>query len=246
MKQPGSLIEPISRLAAYNRRHGFGATLQRAGLFMRRLFSSNRMVLFYCDFPHDGTSWPVTSLPGHLRIDRKQSAEEIAPEDWEQIVNFWNPELCNRSFTERFREGASMWLIRYEEKLAGYGWTITGLTVEPHYHPLGANDVHMFDFLVFPEYRGRKINPCLVDHILNQLAFEGRTRAYIEVREWNHSQLSSLGKTRFRLLGVARKVSLFGRTFVEWTSAPDRPGSEKAQIPAKNKDAANRVSLASR
>ena len=139
-----------------------------------------------------------------------------------------------------------MWLIRCEDQLAGYGWTITGRTIAPHYHPLGTNDVHMFDFLVFPEYRGRRINPSLVDHILNQLSAKGRTRAYIEVREWNHAQLISLAKTRFRLLGVARKVSLFGRTFVEWPGAPGQPGSDRVQTAANNTDAVNRVHMASR
>jgi ribosomal protein S18 acetylase RimI-like enzyme len=244
--KPTTLVEPISRLAAYGRRHGFRATLQRTGLFFGRLFSSNRMVLFYCDFPVHGASSPATNLPDHLKVERKQSRDEMALADWEQIINFWNPELSQRDITERFQAGASLWLIRSEEKLAGYGWTITGRAMAPHYHPLGANDVHMFDFLVFPEYRGRKINPCLVDHILNQLAAEGRTRAYIEVREWNHPQLTSLGKTRFRLLGIARKMSLFGRTFVEWTSGPNWPELEKAQVPAKSTESANRVSLASR
>jgi ribosomal protein S18 acetylase RimI-like enzyme len=246
MKRPSSFLEPISRMVAYSRRHGSRATLQRAGLLLRRLFSSNRMVLFYCDVPINEASWPATNLLDHLKVERKHRREEVAPADWEQIVNFWNPELCQRNFTERFAEGASLWLIRSEEKLAGYGWTITGRTIVPHYHPLGANDIHMFDFLVFPEFRGRKINPSLVEHILNQSAVECRTRAYIEVREWNHPQLISLGKTRFRILGIARKVSLFGRTFVEWTSAPNGLGSEKSQMAAKNKDGAKRVSLASR
>ncbi len=244
--KPARFVEPISRLAAYGKRHGFRATLQRASLFVRRLFSSNRMVLFYCDFSVSGAPSPVTSLPDHLRVERKQSRDEMAAADWEQIVNFWNPELSQRDITERFHAGASLWLIRSDENLAGYGWTLTGRTMAPHYHPLGANDVHMFDFLVFPEYRGRKINPSLVDHILNQLAAEGRTRAYIEVREWNHPQLASLGKTRFRLLGIARKMSLFGRTFVEWASGPNWPEFEKAQIPVKTTESANPVSLASR
>jgi ribosomal protein S18 acetylase RimI-like enzyme len=243
MKQPSGFVEPISRLASYSRRHGLRATVRRTGLFVRRLFSSKRMVLFYCDLPGDKPSCAARNSSDQLKVERKQSRQEMSPADWEQVMGFWNPDLCERSFTERFREGASIWLIRYEQKLAGYGWTITGRTIAPHYHPLGANDVHMFDFLVFPEYRGKNINPSLVDHILNQLAAEGRTRAYIEVREWNHPQLSSLKKTRFRLLGVARKRSVFGRTFVEWTGAPAGAVSESARIPAKNE---NRVSLASR
>ena len=106
-EQPRSVGESISRLVAYIRRHGFWANLRRVGLFLPRVFSSNRMVLFYYDFPSKETPRSSINLPGHLSVERKQRREEMAPGDWEQIVNFWNPDLCERSFTERFQEGAS-------------------------------------------------------------------------------------------------------------------------------------------
>ncbi len=211
---PIAIFEPVSRLFAFFKRHGFRATLQRLWVFIQRMFS-NRMVLFYLDFPK-GEAWPGTRLPQPLTVERKTSRTEMRTEDWEKIVNFWNPRMTQINITGRFQHGASLWLIRWSGQLAGYGWTMTGHTIEPHYHPLGANDVHMFDYLVFPEFRGRNVNPSLVDHILDQMTQEGRTRAYIEVREWNTPQLRSLGKTKFQLLGVARKTCFLGRTFVEW------------------------------
>jgi GNAT superfamily N-acetyltransferase len=211
---PTALFEPVSRLVGYFKRHGFRSTLDRFWVFMQRMFS-NRMVLFYLDFPKRSTSLDAR-LPQHLAVERKGSRAEMRSDDWDKIVNFWNPRMAERNLTERFCQGAALWLVRSEGQLAGYGWTVTGHTIEPHYHPLGANDVHMFDFLVFPEFRGKNVNPFLVDYILDQMTKEGMTRAYIEVREWNKPQLQSLRKTRFQLLGVARKTSLFGRTFVEW------------------------------
>jgi len=233
------VVEPISRVAAYGKRHGIRATFERAGLFVSRLFNSNRMVLFYLDFPVDesseDTDFPAC-LPDDLSVEVKHSREEIAPEDWERMLNFWNPDLCARSYPERFQQGASLWLIRSQGNLAGYGWTIVGRTLEPHYYPLGENDVHLFDFLVFPEYRGRNINPLLLDSILNDLAAQRRSRAYIEVREWNHPQLKSLAKTSFKLLGVARKATLFGITFVQWTDAPVPIISKTARVSAKKQN----------
>jgi len=189
------------------------------------------MVLFYLDLQDEGFC-AATKLPDHLEVERKASLDGIGAQEWRQISEFWNPDLCRRNFSERFQEGASLWLIRAEGKLAGYGWTMTGRTIVPYYYPLEGNYAHLFDFLVFPEFRGRNINPLLVGHILNELAAEGRSRAYIEVREWNRRQLNSLAKTRFRRLGVARKATLFGRTFVEWSAARAGPGLENAQIPA--------------
>jgi ribosomal protein S18 acetylase RimI-like enzyme len=91
-----------------------------------------------------------------------------------------------------------------------------GGTVEPHYFPLGWDDVHLFDFHVFPQYRGQGMNPFLVTHILRSLAAEGADRAFIEAAEWNEAQLSSLAKTPFRRLGCARKSTIFGCTIVWW------------------------------
>jgi ribosomal protein S18 acetylase RimI-like enzyme len=229
-----TMLEPVSRLFAFLKRHGFRATLRRSWVFGQRMFSQ-RMVLFYLDFPKGEASDEIstgTRLPPALTVERVGRQAEMRSEDWEKIVNFWNPKITQKQISERFGQGATLWMIRWEGRLAGYGWTITGHTIVPHYHPLGSNDVHMFDFLVFPEFRGKNVNPSLVDYILDQMTREGRTRAYIEVREWNKPQLKSLGKTKFQLLGVARKTSLLGRTFVEWIPG-ERCGFAK-EAEAKN------------
>ena len=133
------------------------------------------------------------------------------------MTSVWNPKLVQQNMKERFDLGASLWLIKSEGKLAGYGWTLSGSTVEPHYFPLGQDDIHLFDFHVFPQYRGRGINPLLVAHILSSLATEGMGRAFIETAEWNQSQLSSLlRKTPFRRLGVAKKWNIFDHIIVSW------------------------------
>ena len=109
-----------------------------------------------------------------------------------------------------------MWAVRSQGKFAGYGWTLPGGTMEPHYYLLGKEDVHFFDFMIFPEYRGRHINSSLVNYILCQLAAEGKARAYIETSEWNHSEIRSLCRTSFLRTGIARKAALLGRVFVLW------------------------------
>lgn len=210
------LFNSLSRASNYYQRHGLLQSLRRASATLQRFLVFGKMVLFYYDFPKRDTGSATSEWPRHLKVERKTAREAIDRQDWEQIVNFWNPELSLRNFSQRFRDGASLWMIRSEGKLAGYGWTLTGRTTAPHYFPVGPNDVHLFDFLVFPEYRGRKLNPVLVAHILDEMAAECRTRAYIECAAWNNSQLISLGKTSFRLLGVARKLTFFGWTFVQW------------------------------
>ena len=204
----------ILRLADYYRRNGFWTTIRRAGLGAKRSLFSSRSVLFYCDLGVQ--SAPPPDLPGSLTVERKKSSAEICPEDLQEMASILNPKLAHQKMKERFGRGASLWLIKSRDKLAGYGWTLQGGTIEAHFFPLGQDDVHLFDFHVFPNFRGQGINPLLVTHILHRLAEGNAGRAFIEAAEWNQQQLSSLKKTPVRCLGCARKSTLFGRTIVWW------------------------------
>jgi ribosomal protein S18 acetylase RimI-like enzyme len=211
----------ISRLAAYYKRHGFAATLRRFTLQAERTLFANRMVLFYCDLAMLRPA--TTEMPARLKVERHRTQTDITPQDLQQITSFWNPDLASHNISHRFGLGASLWLIRFEGQLAGYGWTLQGRTVEPHYFPLAEDDVQFLDFHVFPKYRGRALDWFLMTHILHQLAKDGRARAFGEAAEWNKASLSSFGMTPFRRLGFARKFTFFNGTIVWW----DERGSVK-------------------
>jgi ribosomal protein S18 acetylase RimI-like enzyme len=204
----------VSRLGAYYTRHGFVETIHRAGLAARRALFSSRSVLFYCDLATQAA--PSADLPSSLKVERKESAAELSHGDLQEMISVWNPKLAQRNIKERFDLGASLWMIKSCDKLAGYGWTLQGRTVEPHFFPLGQDDVHLFDFHVFPQYRGRGLNPSLVTQILRKLSRDCHGRAFIEAAEWNQPQLSSLTKTPFHRFGRAKKFTIFGRTMVYW------------------------------
>ena len=213
------IANSISRLADYYRRHGFLTTLHRAGLVVKRVVLANRMVVFYCDLA-DQLTRPVL-LPGSFTMDRLSSEAELRPHDLLAMTSFWSPKQAHRNISERFALGASLWLIKSEDQLAGYGWSLQGRTVEPYFFPLGKDDVHLFDFYVFPQYRGRGINPLLVTHILRNLSTACGGRAFIEAAEWNEAQLSSLRKTPFLNLGLVRSFTFFGHTVVFWGKKQD-------------------------
>jgi len=209
-----SISTSISRFAVYYKRNGLGVTVRRGALAARRALFSNRAVLFYCELSRQG--FASADLPNSLKVERKRSYAEIDPQDLHQIIHIWNPRLAHRNITERFDQGASLWLIKSHDKLAGYGWTLQGRTIEPHYFPLGPDDVQFLDFHVFPKYRGRAIDWCLMTQILGSLATDGLSRAFGEAAEWNQASLSSFQMTPFRRLGMARKVTVFGLTIVCW------------------------------
>jgi len=226
-----SLSTAISRFTGYYQRNGIGSTARRLGLAIKRVLFANRMVVFYRDIPSQHS--PTAELPSSVVVERKRNQSEISAEDLHQITSFWNPMLAQRNMNERFGLGASLWFIKSDGNLAGYGWTLQGRTVEPHYFPLGQNDVQFLDFHVFPKYRGRAIDWVLIDQIVSELAAEGCKRAYGESAEWNKASLSSFAMTSFRRLGSAKKLTICGRTIVWWAkeqSAEQKHEAKKALV----------------
>jgi hypothetical protein len=224
-----SISASIARFVGYYQRNGISATARRLGLALKRTLFSSRMVLFYCDIASQS---PPANLPRSVTIERKTSQTSISPLDLQDIGNVWDRKLVQKNIKERFGLGASLWLIKWDGRLAGYGWTLRGRTVESHYLPLGADDVQFLDFHVFPKYRGRAMDWVLIERIVSELATEGVRRAYGEAAEWNKPSLSSFAMTSFRRLGLARKLTLFGRTIVCWTGEQDR-SRQQSPLPAQ-------------
>jgi len=205
----------IRRSVEYYRRHGLLVTLRRAGVAVRRALTASRVVLFYCDLPRLGEAH--AKLTDSLQVERKEGFNQLSEQDLNEILDVWNADLARQVMKKRFRLGASLWLIRSGGKLAGYGWTLRGRTVEPHYFPLGPDDVQFLDFYVFRRYRGRAIDWFLMTYVMKRLAQDGLGRAYGEAAEWNQASLSSFRMAPFRFLGYARKLTVLGCTFVQWT-----------------------------
>jgi GNAT superfamily N-acetyltransferase len=209
-----SLRDVIERVPQYAVRHGFRATLGRAWLAAKRGLSGGRMVLFVCDL--DALPWREAPGLKEGQVERKQADAELSALDRQQIIGAWNPAVARKLMDQRFARGASLWLFKLDGQVAAHGWTLAGGTMEPHFFPFGKRDIHLFDFFVMPQYRGRGINPALVTHILAQMAAEKQRRAFIEAAEWNTAQLASLRKTPFRKLACARLFQPFGKPVVIW------------------------------
>jgi GNAT superfamily N-acetyltransferase len=205
------LVEnPGRRLFAFYRRHGLRATGARFGAALKHLPYLGRMVLFSCPLPVDRSK----GVPG-ISIERV-SAATVSKEDYARVLDVWNFSTRARQLAQRFAAASELWLAKANGDLAGFGWSIQGRTVEPYFFPLQPEDVHLFDFFVFPEYRGRGINVLLIMEILSRLSGEPVRRAHIECTAWNRPQLRSLSKTPFRRYAEAAKVTALGRSLVIW------------------------------
>ncbi len=226
------LFSTISRVSEYYGRRGFQATIQRTGVAVNRALFSNRMVVFYCDLAT--LTAPLVNIPNSLKAERVRSYSELTPQDLQEMTNFWNPRQAHRNIRERFEKGASLWLVKSADKLAGYGWTLQGRSIATYYFLLGEDDVQLFDFYVFPKFRGRAMHWLLTAYILQTLATEGRARAFADTGEWNQAQLSSFKMTPFRRLGLVRSLTIFGHTFVSWVEG------EAAEQPQKDAERSNK------
>ena len=201
----------MARLRHYHRRHGMHGTLQRIKVAFQRAASTGQMALYSCDLPVTGAPAPLGSL------ERKRNYAALGTEEANRIASHWNSEAMQKIIVERFAANAELWLLRLDANLAAYGWTLRGKSIEPHFFPIQPQDVHLFDFFVFPEFRGRHLNPSLIWQILDQVGREGLKRAFIEAAVWNRPQLSSLAKTPFKKVGVARKFCLGKSTLILWS-----------------------------
>jgi GNAT superfamily N-acetyltransferase len=199
-----TLPSSIGRFRHYYRTHGAQATLQRLKVALQRFGSAKQFVLYSCDLP-------VFDQPQAIgTLHRKKSAETMTAEESERIISHWNPDAMRKLMAERFAAGAELWLLHWNAAVAAYGWTLKEKTMEPHFFPLKPGDVHLFDFFVFPEFRGRNLNPSLVTQILEEVGREGSKRALIEAAVWNKAQHASLAKTPFRKIGAATRKVIFG------------------------------------
>lgn len=213
-----SFSTSVSRMTEYYRRHGFAATLQRAGISVKRAFLSGRMVVFYCDLA--SRKIQPMHAPAGCYVQRVRSLAELGSDRFQAMTGFWNPKLAQKNIRERFERGASLWLVQSDNQLAGFGWTLEGQAIEPYYFPLGAKDVQLFDFYIFPGSRGGTLYWLLVNHILRTLAAEGWSRAFADTHEWNRAQLAAFQMTPFRALGSVKTNKLFGRELASWSASP--------------------------
>ncbi len=198
------------------RRNGLLAMFVRIGTSIRRLRTGSSMVLYSCEVSRTA-AFSQFNLPG-AALQQVGTASQLTFDDMRQILISGVPSVITRMFKERFERGAKLWLLKLDGRIAGFGWTLIGCSMEPHCLPLTPKDVHFFDFFVFPENRGRRVNPALVCGILEKLQGSSLSRAYIECAAWNKPQLSSLKHTPFQIIGVTPKFRFFTKTMILWNS----------------------------
>ena len=199
----------LSQLFRHLRNKGLLSTFQRGMERVRRFCFIGKHVVYSCDLPSD-----VALVDGGLVVEELYASDVGKTH---RIITHWDEEVAAHQTNARFRMGARLWVARIDSELAAYGWTIRGQTVASYFFPLCNSDIHFFDFFVFEEFRGVRVNPRFVSKLLSALGSTGERRAYIECAAWNDAQLRSLARTPFRRLGYGRKISLGSFSATIWS-----------------------------
>jgi ribosomal protein S18 acetylase RimI-like enzyme len=179
------------------------------------LFFQKPNILFFVDLP--GFRNEKNIIPTNFGVECVRSEVEISMQDLKVLFEHIDEKIFRHQMEERFGKGSLLWLVKINGMLTGYIWSIQGRTIQPHYLPLTSKDVHLYDNFIFEEFRGRNINPALVNYVLAKLREKDMARAFIETNVANTAEIRSLAKTGFETYGLARKYHTWGHCFVIWS-----------------------------
>lgn len=183
-------------------------------------------MLFSADLARLGNKENI--VPGNFKVECHKTEEKIPKQDRSALFSYVGEKIIRFDMKERFGKGSVLWLVKVDDMLVGYIWTISGITIQPHFFPVTDNDVHFFDNFIFEEFRGRGINPVFVDYVLWKVKKQGLIRAFIDTKTTNTPEIRSLAKTHFKPYGLARKLYICGRDITVWTQRPDLDKYRKA------------------
>ena len=123
-----------------------------------------------------------------------------------------------RGYARLRNSGRSLHTIVISGRLAGWGYSYfpkehAQLTETPgallEFDP---DSVSLYDFFTIPEFRGRKLYPTLLAHIVRQRFDEGAKKAYIAVLEKNQASKRAIELVGFRLQTKNHYKRVFRKT----------------------------------
>jgi len=205
----------LTRFMKYYREKGVWKTLRRMYEQPYRLLFKGQMCLYYADM--NQLSESVLNLPNGITIECKKKYNEAIGSEMQRMIDYWDKENETDKVRERFEKGAILWIIKLDENIAGFGWSIRGKMVHPFYLPLTPHDAVLFSYEIFEEYRGCSLYTLLLNFIFGRLKLEGVGRAFIFVSAWNTPSIRGIEKSCFRKFCKARRFHPFGRNITIWS-----------------------------
>lgn len=160
-------------------------------------------------------------MPGERCEFRRNCLEDFLTLDGSDL-----PRLV-RTAVERINQGHALHTVLINGRLAHFGWSYLpeGPITMPETRtqarlPPGA--VSLYDYFTVEAYRGRRLYPANLFHILREAFDQQAAAAYIVCESRNLSSKRGIERVGFRRIAVHRLTRIFG---VFWTSVEDEPRS---------------------
>lgn len=201
------------RFVKFFRKYGFAQSIKRLWIITKRRLFQQSSIIYYSNLID---LKPSLQSCLNLKIENKKNKEDLTDDDYKKLYKYHDERIINNLIKNRFDKGAVLCVAKLNDEFVGFIWTIKQYTVKPFYFPLLEQDVFLFDNEIFEDYRGKGINSVFVDKVLLELHSEKYTRAFIDTRLWNKSEIHCLDKTCFKKLAIASQVQLFGKNIVIW------------------------------
>jgi GNAT superfamily N-acetyltransferase len=202
----------LERLLTFYKKHGASGTIERFLVIPIRIIRG-RSVVFYVDL---NTIERTDNIEQNV-IEEKKGEGDLSEMDMKRLIYLRGDKVIKKIMKKRFSEGGVLWLLKQHGKIASICWTTTGMTLQKFPLPLGRDDVHYFDVETFPEFKGKGLAPLLINKTLENFKSQGLFRAYIDVKIWNKTSLSFVGKTLFKEFGTARMLKIFNKNIAIWS-----------------------------
>jgi hypothetical protein len=205
----------IQRYLNNYKRIGTSGILKRAWVRFEHFFFQNRHIVNYCDLTVVDIQ-EFETFTG-FQMFMRTANHEITETEMTVLKNFLGKDFVETKFSTRFKKGAIFWTFTQNDQFAGYLWTIRGKSIRNlYFFPLTENDVQIFDAVVFPQFRGQKIYSKSIEYILRRLKIDGAIKVYGEMKAWNKAVLRAMVDTKWKHLGIAKKMRLFNKNVVIW------------------------------
>ena len=198
----------------YYKKHGLLKLFRLACARIWRKLFQNRWVMFYFDCTESLAN--DFNFPENLIVERYYKMEDIPKKDMERLIMIKGKEIVFPFFKKYFRLGAILWLAKLNGEVVGLNWSVIGGFEGFHCFPMTSKDAVILASEVFPNYRGRGINPAMNKRIVFELKKEGITRVFINCEVWNKANLRSIPKVGFKKLGILHTLRIPGGYITFW------------------------------
>jgi hypothetical protein len=158
-------------------------------------------------------------LPGDIKIERFKSLEQVNKNDLKILTESHSDLMGSASgilIRERFNKGAMLWLIKKNDQLAGYRWTIANNHKTPTYFPHTETDMHSIGIEIFRDFRRHHLFYIFQQSMVITLKNEGFKRFYSETFLYNKRAMKAMLNYGLRKIGIATRFSIFGKNIVIW------------------------------